>query len=96
MKSFKVRRVAVTVVCVLICYLLQCTVFSKLALASIKPNLLIILTAAFGFIRGPKDGMFIGFFSGLFIDIQFGNILGFYALLYLLIGYVNGMFHHTY
>ena len=39
---------------------------------------------------------FIGFFSGLIIDIQFGNILGFYALIYLLIGYVNGLFEQMY
>ena len=40
--------------------------------------------------------MLIGFFSGLIIDIQFGNILGFYALIYLLIGYVNGLFEQMY
>ncbi len=42
--------------------------------------------------RGDADR----FFSGLIIDIQFGNILGFYALIYLLIGYVNGLFEQMY
>ena len=46
--------------------------------------------------RGPKDGMLVGFFSGLLTDIQFGNILGFYALIYLLAGYVNGLFEQLY
>lgn len=86
----------VTILFVLICYLLQCTVFPKLALASVKPNLMIVVTAAFGFMRGTKEGMLIGFFSGLLMDIQFGNILGFYALIYLLIGYVNGLFEQMY
>ena len=40
--------------------------------------------------------MFVGFFSGLLIDIQFGTIIGMYALIYLLIGYVNGMFMQMY
>lgn len=96
MKSTKIKRVIVTILFVLICYLLQCTVFSELALASVKPNLMIVVTAAFGFMRGTKEGMLIGFFSGLLMDIQFGNILGFYALIYLLIGYVNGLFEQMY
>lgn len=35
-------------------------------------------------------------FSGLLIDIQFGTVLGLYALIYLMIGYVNGLFSETY
>lgn len=57
---------------------------------------MIVVTVAFGFMRGTKEGMLIGFFSGLLMDIQFGNILGFYALIYLLIGYVNGLFEQMY
>ena len=55
-------------------------------LAGIKPNLILIVTASFGFMRGQKEGMLVGFFAGLITDIQFGTILGFYALLYLVIG----------
>ena len=36
--------------------------------------------------------MFIGFFSGMLMDIFFGSILGFYALEYMYIGYFNGFF----
>ena len=96
MKKMKAKRVAVTALILLVCYLLQCTVFPNLALASIKPNLMIVLTAAFGFMRGPKEGMLTGFFSGLLMDIQFGNILGFYALIYLLTGYANSLFQQVY
>ena len=35
-------------------------------------------------------------FAGLITDIQFGTILGFYALLYLVIGFVNGLFEQLY
>ena len=85
-----------TALAVCVCYMLQCTLFPSLALASVKPNILIILTASYGFMRGPKDGMLVGFFSGLLTDIQFGNILGFYALIYLVAGYVNGLFEQMY
>ena len=77
-------------------YLLQCTVFPFLEIAGIKPNLMIIVTASVGFMRGTREGMFTGFASGLLIDIQFGDMIGFYAVIYLLIGYINGIFHQTY
>lgn len=96
MKKMKAKRIGVTAAIVVICYLLQCTVFPHLELASIKPNLMIVITAAFGFMRGPKEGMLVGFFSGLMTDIQFGNILGFYALIYLLIGFINSLFQQVY
>lgn len=96
MKGIKIKRLFITVVVLLVCYILQCTLFPRLALASIKPNILIILTASYGFMRGPKDGMLVGFFSGLLMDIQFGNILGFYALIYMAAGYVNGLFEQLY
>lgn len=96
MKKHKWKRVLITGIFVLLGYLLQCTVFPHLALASIKPNLMIIVTASFGFMRGPREGMFVGFVSGLLMDIQFGNILGLYALIYLIIGYINGLFEQMY
>lgn len=96
MKSMKFKRVAVTVLIVLAAYLLQCTLFNHLELAGIKPNLILIVTASFGFMRGQKEGMLVGFFAGLITDIQFGTILGFYALLYLVIGFVNGLFEQLY
>lgn len=96
MKGIKVKRVIVTAFVLLICYILQCTLFPRMMLASVKPNIMIILTASYGFMRGPKDGMLVGFFSGILMDIQFGNILGFYALIYLAAGYVNGLFEQMY
>ena len=77
---------------IVICFILQCSVFSSLAFAGIVPNLLIIVTAAFGFMRGEKEGMVIGFFCGLLNDIFFGGFLGFYAMVMMYIGYLNGKF----
>lgn len=96
MKGIKIKRVLITALVLLVCYMLQCTLFPRLALASVKPNIMIILTASYGFMRGPRDGMLVGFFSGLLMDIQFGDILGFYALIYLAAGYINGLFEQMY
>ena len=96
MKAMKIKRFLITAVIIIAAYLLQCTVFSYLELAGIKPNLLIIVTASFGFMRGSREGVLVGFVSGLLADIQFGDMIGFYALIYLLVGYINGMFQRLY
>ena len=77
---------------ILISFILQCSVFGSLAFAGIIPNLMVILTSSFGFMRGEKEGLVIGFFCGLLTDIFFGNFLGFYALVLMYIGYLNGKF----
>lgn len=77
-------------------FLLQTTVFKGLAFAGIVPNLLIIVIASFGFMRGETAGIWIGFFSGLLCDIFFGEVIGFYALIYTCIGFINGKFHRIF
>ena len=86
------RRKIVVMVIVIICFVLQCTLFKALSIASISPNLLIIVTSSFGFMRGKKDGLLIGFFCGLLTDIFYGGTLGFYAMIYMYLGYINGFF----
>lgn len=76
-----------------LCFITQNTVLKALELGAITPNLLLVLTASFGFIGGRKSGMFMGVFCGLLIDIFYGQLFGYYILLYALIGYVNGFFH---
>ena len=88
----KIIRKIFQIAAVLVCFLLQTTLFQELSFVSVSPNLLIVVTAAFGFMRGEREGMFVGFLSGLLIDLFFGEILGFYALIYLLAGFCNGVF----
>lgn len=85
------RKVIVTIF-IIVCFVLQCSVFDSLSFAGIIPNLMIILTASFGFMRGEKEGLIIGFFCGLLSDVFFGSFLGFYALILMYIGYLNGKF----
>ena len=77
---------------VLVSFILQCSVFSHIAFAGIIPNMMIVLTASFGFMRGEKEGLVIGFFCGLLNDVFFGSFLGFYALVLMYIGFLNGKF----
>ena len=43
-----------------------------------------------------EDVLVIGFFSGLLTDVFFGSFLGFYALVLMYIGYLNGKFSRTF
>lgn len=90
------RRKIILFFIITVCFLLQSTVFQVLSLANVAPNLLIIVISAFGFMRGKKEGLWIGFFCGLIIDIFFGFYLGVYALLYMYVGYINGMFQKSF
>lgn len=81
---------------ILAAFLLQSSVFPAITLLDITPNVLLIVTVCFGFMRGRRFGLLTGFFSGLLLDIFFGPVFGFYALLYMLIGYTNGYFYKVF
>ncbi|NBH81751.1 rod shape-determining protein MreD [bacterium C-53] len=90
------KRKIVVFFMILICFLLQCTVFQALSLGGIVPNLLIMLTSSFGFMKGRKEGIFVGFISGMLIDVFYSSFYGGYALIYMVIGYANGYFHRIF
>ena len=90
------KRKIITGIFIVIAFLLQTTVFDRLTFADIRPNLMIIVVASFGFMRGQKEGMAVGFICGLLADLFWGNLIGFYTLLYIIIGYLNGTFHRLF
>ena len=54
------KRKLITLAIIILCFLLQSTIFPSLAFACVQPNLFIIVTASFGFMRGRKEGMAVG------------------------------------
>lgn len=87
------KRNVILFLVILTGFVLQTTLFQKLSFGSISPNILIIITASYGFMFGRQYGMVTGFICGLLMDIFYGEVLGFYALIYLYIGAANGIFH---
>lgn len=75
---------------IFVCFLLQSTLFAQFAIGGIRPNLLMIAVAAFGFLEGKRTGIYAGFFSGLLLDISFGYFYGLNALIYMYVGYICG------
>ena len=90
------RRKIVLALLIIITFVLQSTVFKWLSIASISPNILLILTVSFGFMGGKTTGLFVGFFCGLMIDLFYGNLFGLNALLYMYIGFFNGFLYKVY
>lgn len=90
------KRKIITILFIVIAFLLQSTVFGRFTFAGVRPNLMIVITASFGFMRGRKEGMAVGFVCGLFADLFWGGMLGFYTLIYTVIGYLNGTFHRMF
>ncbi|WP_026506031.1 rod shape-determining protein MreD [Butyrivibrio sp. NC3005] len=90
------RKFLATFLMILVCYLLQTTVFSYFRFGDIVPNCLLIITVSSGIMRGDRHGLLAGFVCGLLVDIFFGNFIGFYAILYMYAGFLSGIFHKIY
>ena len=85
-------RKLLMMVTILFCFILQSTVFPAISLGGVVPNIFIIIASTYGFMRDETEGLLAGFFCGILCDVFYGNILGFYALLYMMIGFINGKF----
>lgn len=93
------KKIKIILIFILIClaaFLIQTSVLSRISFFTVYPNLLIIITSVFGFMRGQKDGILVGLLSGFLMDIFFDSILGFYMLLYMLAGFFNGHFQRLF
>ncbi len=89
------RRIVMGIL-LIVTVIAQCSLFQVFAIASIKPNLLVILTASFALMCGRKTGMYTGFFGGLLMDLLYPGTIGFNALIYMWIGYLCGYFYRIF
>lgn len=90
------RRFFITAIIIVLCFLMQTTIFQSIALAGEVPNLILIVVVAIAYMRGRKEGMYVGFASGLLIDFVYSDVIGMYAVLFVVIGYVVGICNEIY
>ncbi len=90
------KRIILTAIAILACFLLQTSVFALFKLANTTPNILLVLVLSVAVMRGQKAGMLTGFFCGLLLDLVYGTWLGGFAFLYMLFGFADGFFHSVY
>lgn len=91
-----IKRKVVSIFIIFIAFLLQTTLFQSLALASVVPNLLLVVTICYGYLRGRTSGILIGFFCGLLLDMVYGSVVGLYAFVFMTIGFVVGFCQKVY
>lgn len=92
----KLKRILINILFILLAFTIQNCVFPLLPFLAATPNLLLILTFSFGFMHGKEAGMLYGVLSGLMLDLFYSGPFGFYTLIYVYIGYLNGIFTKYY
>jgi rod shape-determining protein MreD len=90
------KRFFMSVIVIIVCFLLQSTVFQALDIAGVVPNLLLIVTVAAGYMHGRKYGIYVGLACGILVDICYGDVIGLFGFMYMIIGYLNGYAHKIY
>ena len=90
----RVLNIVITGAIIIVSFVLQ----SYLSLVSgqsfVVPNLLLIVTSIFGFIKGSNYGSVTGLFCGLLVDVAFGDVIGLFALIYMYIGFISGVLYN--
>lgn len=89
------RKLCITALAICF-YCLQTTFCKSIAIASISPNIMILIPICFGYFKGQEEGIFAGFVTGLLYDVFFTEIFGFSILAFTYIGYISGIFTKEY
>ena len=76
---------------VLLAVVLQTTLVTRLPLPGAEPDLVLVLTAAVGLVRGPRAAMLTGLAGGLLVDLSSDHELGRLALAYVVAGVLAGL-----
>lgn len=76
--------------------ILQTTLFQYLNINNVSPNLFIVTIVSLSALQGRKEGLIYAIAFGLVQDILYGNIVGFYILIYMLIGALAGYLYQNY
>lgn len=85
------KRFLINVLLLVLAFTIQNCVIPLIPFLSASPNLLLILTFSFGFIYGKEAGMYYGLVEGILLDLFYSGPFGFFTLLFVNIGYFNGI-----
>ncbi|MCL2356900.1 MAG: rod shape-determining protein MreD [Defluviitaleaceae bacterium] len=83
-------RILIFALIVLINFVLQATFFPHIAIMAVTPDTAMVLIVSYAILRGEIEGAIFGFCAGLVQDILGGVVIGFFALLGFLTGYLCG------
>ena len=75
---------------VLTALIVELTLLTRLRVAGVMPNLMLLLAVAAGIVGGPVKGAVVGFGSGMAVDLFLQTPLGLSALVFSMVGYAVG------
>ncbi|MHB1315012.1 MAG: rod shape-determining protein MreD [Christensenellales bacterium] len=70
---------------------LDTAILPQLAILGLVPDVLVCITISFALLYGSTIGASVGVAGGLMLDVMCGPALGFYGLIYLLLGLGAGL-----
>jgi len=76
----------------IILLIIQTTIFPRLSLGGVRPDLALLATVGYSLVAGRQKGMSFGFFLGLLQDVLSGGLLGTNGFIKGFVGYVVGVF----
>jgi len=83
-------RWVITIIELLVCFLLQTSLFSFFEISGVVPNCLLILVITVAYTKGQISAIFVGFLAGLLHDFCFSETVGFCAIIYMIVAYFSG------
>lgn len=89
------RRVLVIAGILLFSIVLQSTIFARINLFGVIPDLILVVTVCFGLLYGSLSGLYVGLAGGFLLDLAGGGILGINILTKALVGYGAGYIGKT-
>lgn len=72
-------------------FIVQSALLPFIEIYGVRPDSLMVLVVSFALLTGNPTSVVVGLCGGLLQDILFGQNIGFYALQYMLIGYLVGL-----
>jgi len=91
-----VVRLIVTLIEILLCFLLQTSLFPFLRISGVVPNCLLILVVTIAYTRGQIPAITTAFLSGILLDLCFSETVGFCAVIYMIVAFLAGYANKIY
>lgn len=93
---YKYTKYIIGFMLIILIVLLQTTLFQVLSINHVSPNLFIITLISISALRGRNEGLAFGIIFGLYQDILYGEVVGFYVIIYALLAIMGSYLYENY
>lgn len=93
MNRVKLLRYGSGLVLLFLIFVFQTTFAKAIDIRGIAPNLIVITVVSFALLRGNIEGAVAGAALGMLQDMFYGDVIGFYTVIYMHIGFATGYLH---